>query len=108
MISNQNKTTINNLPSIQVGSMVKWLKHCAHDHYNLGSKPTCTILLCPWERHFTAPSTAWWSWQTVLYFNHISIKLQADSNILASPEVDWSNCLPYVLEPLSLSSKLGG
>ena len=27
---------------------------------------------------------AWWSWQTVLNYSHISIKLQADSNNLAS------------------------
>ena len=53
---------------------------------NLGSKPTCAILLCPWERHFTAVSPAWWSWQAVLNYSHTSIKLQADSNILASPE----------------------
>ena len=26
----------------------------AHDQHGLGSKPTRTILLCPWERHFTA------------------------------------------------------
>ena len=27
----------------------------------IGSKPTCAILLCPWERYFTAHSPAWWS-----------------------------------------------
>ena len=52
----------------------------------MGSKLTRAILLCSWERHFTALSSAWWSWQAVLNFNHISIKLQADSNILVSPE----------------------
>ena len=26
-----------------------------------GSKPTCAILLCSWEKHFTALSPAWWS-----------------------------------------------
>ena len=31
------------------------------DQHGLGSKPTCVILLCPWERHFTALSPAWWS-----------------------------------------------
>ena len=46
--------------------------------------------------HGTFP--AWWSWQEVLNFNHISIKLQADSNILASPEAGRGNCLPYVLQ----------
>ena len=37
-------------------------------------------------------SPAWWPWQAVLNFNHISIKLQADSNILASPEAGRGNC----------------
>ena len=67
-----------------VGSIVEWLKHRAHDQHSFGSKPTCAILLCPWERHFMAHSLAWWSWQAVLNYSHISIKLQADSNILVS------------------------
>ena len=50
----------------------------------LGSKPTCAILLCPWERHFTALSPAWWSWQAVLNYSNISIKLLADSNIFGA------------------------
>ena len=44
-----------------VGSVVEWLKHRTNDQHGLGSKPTCAILLCPWERHFTALSPAWWS-----------------------------------------------
>ena len=51
------------------------------------------VLLCPWERHFAALSSTWWSWQAVLNFIYISIKLkkqnknfQPDSNILASQE----------------------
>ena len=74
--------------------MVEWLNCCAHNQHNFGSKPTHAILLCPWERHFRALSPAWWSWQAVLNFNHVSIKLQADSNILASPEAGQGNCLP--------------
>ena len=53
-----------NLPSSYihiVDSVVEWLKHRTDDQHGLGSKPTCTILLCPWERHFTALSPAWWS-----------------------------------------------
>ena len=46
---------------IIVGSVVEWLKHRTDDQHGLGSKPTCAILLCPWERHFTALSPAWWS-----------------------------------------------
>ena len=83
-----------------VGSVVEWLKRRAYD---LGSKPVRAILLCPWERHFTALSSAWWSLQAVLNYSHISIKLQADSNILVSPEAGWGNYLPYVLAPPSLS-----
>ena len=47
--------------AISVGSVVEWLKHRTDDQHGLGSKPTCAILLCPWERHFTALSPAWWS-----------------------------------------------
>ena len=79
-----------------LGSVVEWLNNRADDQHGLGSKPTCAILLCSWERHFTALSPAWWSWQAVLNYSHISIKLQADSNILASPEAGRGNCLPYV------------
>ena len=40
--------------------------------------------------------------------NDTSIKLQADSNILVSPEAGRDNCLPYVLAPPSLSCESGG
>ena len=88
--------------------MVEWLKCRTRDQHGLSSKLTHTILLCPWERHFMALSPAWWSRQAVLNYSHISIKLQADSNILASQEEGWGNCLPYVLAPPSLSCKSGG
>ena len=42
-------------------SVVEWLKHRTDDQHGLGSKSTCAILLCSWERHFTALSPAWWS-----------------------------------------------
>ena len=78
-------------------NVVEWLKRRTDDQHGLGSKPTHAILLCPWERHFTAHSPAWWSWQAVLnYSNNISTKLLADSNILASPEAGRDNCLSYV------------
>ena len=41
--------------------VVERLKHRTDDQHGLGSKPTCAILLCHWERHFTALSPAWWS-----------------------------------------------
>ena len=85
------------------GSVVEWLKCRARDQHGLNSKPTRAILLCPCERHFTALSPAPWSWQAVLNYSHISIKLQADSNILVSPEAGRSNCLSYVLAPPLLS-----
>ena len=68
--------------SVRFISVVKWLKHRTDDQHGLGSKPTCAILLCPW--------------QAVLNCNHISTKLLADSNILASPEAGRGNCLPYI------------
>ena len=87
--------------------MVEWLKRRAYDQNGLVSKPTCALLLCPWERDVTAHSPVWWSWQAVLNFNLISIKLQADSSILASPEAGRGNRLPYLLAPPSLSCELG-
>ena len=87
------------------GSEVEWLERRVYDQHGLGSKPTHAILLCPWERHFTALSPAWWSWQAVLNYSYISIKLQADRNILASLEAARGNCFSYVLAPPSLSYK---
>ena len=74
--------------------MVEWLRRRAYDQHGLGSKLTRAILLCPWERHLTALSPAWWSWKAVLNYSHISNKLPADSNILLSPGAGRSNCLP--------------
>ena len=45
----------------KIGSVVEWLKRRARDQHGLGSKPNRAILLCPWERHFTEHSPAWWS-----------------------------------------------
>ena len=59
-------------------------------------KPTRAILLCPWKRHFTALSLLGGSWQAVLNSSHISLKFQANSNILASSEASQGNCLLYV------------
>ena len=42
-----------------ISSVVEWLKRRARDQHGLGSKPTCAILLCLWERYFTVPSPAW-------------------------------------------------
>ena len=88
--------------------MVKWLERRDCDRYDLGLKTTRAILLYLWERHFTALSPASCSWQAVLNFSHISIKFQADSNILASPESGRGNCLPYVLALPLLSCESGG
>ena len=45
---------------MKICSVVEWLTRRTDDQHGLGSKPTCAILLCPWERHFTAISPAWW------------------------------------------------
>ena len=79
-----------------LGNVVEWLKRRTDDQHGLGSKPTCTIVLS-WERHFTALSPAWWSWQAVINYSNISTKLLADSNILASPEAGRGNYLCYLL-----------
>ena len=83
--------------------MVESLERRDWDRHGLDSEPTCGILLCLWERHFTVLFPAWWSWQTVLNFNHISIKLesktknfQMDSNILVYLKQVGVICLPYV------------
>ena len=86
--------------------MVDWFERRDCDQHGQGSKPTSAIL--SWKRHLTALSPAWWSWQAVLNYSHISIKFQVDSNILASPEAGRGNCLTYVLAPPSLSCKSGG
>ena len=75
----------------KLGSVVEWLKRWDCDWHNLSSKPTRAILLCPLERHFTGLSPAWWSWQAVLNFSHIFIKIQADSNTLVSPKAGRDN-----------------
>ena len=89
MVSNSPMSSCKSVCS--VGSVVDWLEYSAYDQHGLGSKLTCNILLYPWVRHFTALSLAWWSWQAVINCNHIFMKLQADSNILASPEASRSN-----------------
>ena len=90
-------------PWTKVGSIVEWLKRRDCDRHSLDSKLTRAILLCPWERHFTALSPPSLSHQVVPNFTHSSIKLKnqnkkflADSNIVTSPEAGWDNCLSYV------------
>ena len=45
---------------------VSWWPTWSRDQHRLGSKLTRVILLCPWEKRFTALFPAWWSWQAVL------------------------------------------
>ena len=56
-----------------VDSTIEWLEHLDCNRHGPDSKPTRAILLCPWERHFTALFLAWYSWQAVLSFTHISM-----------------------------------
>ena len=46
--------------------MVEWLERRDCDRHGHDSEPIRAIFLCPWERHLTALSRAWWSWQAVL------------------------------------------
>ena len=55
-------------------------QQCACDQDSLGSKPTRAILWCPCKRHFAALSPSWQSWQAVLNFSHICIKLKNQNN----------------------------
>ena len=94
-----------------VGRVVEWLKRHAYDQHGLGSNPTGANLF------FFVGKTLYGTFpclvvlasssETVLAKSRISIKLQADSNILASQEAKWSNSLPYILAPPLLSCKLG-
>ena len=63
---------------------VEWLKRRACDQHGLRSKPCRTILLCPWERLYgtLAHSPAWWSWQAVLNYGRISIKITSGQQYL--------------------------
>ena len=50
MVFTQNGTVkVDGLSHVRV---IKWLKHHDGDQHGLSSKPTRTILLCPWERLF--------------------------------------------------------
>ena len=95
------------LKSCFVGSVVEGLEHRACGRHGLGSEPARAMLWYPWERHFTELFFAWWSWQVLATFSHISIKLKKQNN-LASQEAGRGNCLPYVLASPSLSCESGG
>ena len=101
-------TYLSNFAELAIDSVVEWLRRRAHDQHGLGSKTTRAILLCRWERHFTALFPCLVVLASSSKLSRISIKLQADSNILVSPEAGRGNCLPYVLAPPSLSCESGG
>ena len=58
--------------------MVRCLKRRDCERHGLGSKPTRSILLCPWKKHFTALCSVWQSWHAVLDFSYVSIKLKTE------------------------------
>ena len=98
-----------------VGIVAQWLERRDCDRHGLGSKPTRAILLCPWERHFTAISPAWRSWQAVLNFSRISIKLKnlkisTRQQYIGTPEAGQIICLTVALciVPPSLCCKSAG
>ena len=59
-----------------VDGVVQWIERRGCDQHGLDSKPSHAFVLCPWERYFMALSPAWWSWQAVINFSHISMKLK--------------------------------
>ena len=78
--------------------MVEWLENWDCDRHGLGPKPTCTILLCPWERHFMVLSSAWSS----LIMLASSSKFQSylcktiEQQYLGISRSKSGNCLPFV------------
>ena len=101
---------------IFVGSVVDWLKCRDCEQHGLDSKPPHAILLCPWGRHFTVLFPAWWSWQAVLNFSHISIKIKKRIKNFNRTVISWYlrkqveviACPMYILAPPSLSSESEG
>ena len=75
-ISAREHQVLNNIKHLMQLSAARSSQRRDCDRYGLGSKPTRAILLCPWERHFTALSPAWWSWQAALIYIYISINFQ--------------------------------
>ena len=43
-------------------SVAEWLKRRAGGQHDHASKPTRAVVLCSWERHSVALSSAWQSW----------------------------------------------
>ena len=92
--------------SYVVGSVVEWLNaelETTTVSVQNPLAPFCCVLGKDTLRHI--PCLVVLASSSKLY---ISTKLQADSNILASPEAGRGNCLPYVLAPPSFSFESGG
>ena len=85
-----------------IGSMVEWLKSrglwSTWSRFKIHSRHSVVSL----KKTFYGTFSCLVVLEAVLNYSHISIKLQADSNILASP-----NCLSNVLAPPSLSCESG-
>ena len=85
-----------------------WLERRDCDRDGLGSKPAGAIC-CVLERHFTALSPAWRSWQAVLNLDHIFIKLKNQNKNFnrtaiskhVRKQVEVISRLMYVLAPPS-------
>ena len=72
---------------VEQNSVVEWLERRAYDQRGFGSKPPRAILLCSWERHFTALSPAWWCWQAVLDYKRTATSwhLRKQVGVIAYP-----------------------
>ena len=72
----------------------EWLSgYSAYDQHGLGLKPSRAILLCPWERHFTALLSCLVTLASSCVTSLLNFKRTA--NILASPKAGRSNC-PFI------------
>ena len=80
----------------------RFLERCNCDRHGLGLKPIPAILLRSWEKHFTTHSPDERSWQAVLNFRHIFIKLKKKKKIFSTAAISWHLCKQVGLIAFSL------
>ena len=92
---------------INVGSVVEWLERrdCDRQWFQFKTYSHHSVVSFGKTLYDTFPCLAVLAAPNSSY---ISMKFQPESNILASPEADRVNCLPYVLASPSLSCESGG
>ena len=65
---------------------IEWLACRGRNQHGLGLKPARAILFGSWD---TTHSHAWWSWQAVLNFSHIYIKLKIKLKSFNRTVISW-------------------